>query len=292
MEKLKYGEMNPLDVYLRRKPTIFSESVDPEIAFHFEELIKNSDNFEIEIARKLRIEKRTVYNRVNLLFKYNLLKNYIGVLTFLKRISDIKKVNLAHSEKFLKKIKFNKLVLVATGLDPAGDKISFWLEFINEPKLLFDAIKLHGYNSEMINLMPDTYSFLVGFDYFLNGKTDTTSYYAYRNPDYENPIVKLKLSQYIPLKVLKVMQGSPLTYLSFRKPHFKKYVQIFSNDVCGILDKLNVKEEFIKLNMGLEGLDPYIVGFFVDEVVSGRITDDLNLYYRIYPNLRPPKSVM
>lgn len=281
MSMLRVRGMNFLDTYLKDKWIIRSSPFKEKVVPHFEELIKDSNNFETEVARKLYLKKRAISNKINFIFKYNLSENYIKILDFLRKISDV--INLNYSKKFLKKINrniFKKLMLIAVGLDPENDKISFWLEFTREPKLLFYAANMYGYGGKMIELIPDTYSFGVGFDYFLNGKTNLTVYHSFRGPDYENPAIKTKLLKHVPPKILQLMQKSPLSFLSFRKPHFKKFLQMFSNDVRNILDNLHVKEEFVRRNVKFEGLNPYIVGFFIDEAVNNQISV-LNLYYLI-----------
>jgi LynF/TruF/PatF family peptide O-prenyltransferase len=253
----------------------------------FEQFFKPLRDCDLE--RSLKIEKNEVYAcRFDLWFSNVDFKSCVLQILFffhciqekLKVKFDLSLFNKIYLEHF-DQTKINQIIL---GIDLRENRIDsrlkIWIIVKNDINTIRQVLELHGYNTNVLNLITKT-ELLFGFDFVFDGTTKIKIYPAFLQSEINNSNIHRKLENNFSSKTIHLMELSQMAYISFKGVHFKKVIHFFLPENKTIfIRQLNssVFNAYYQKYQDTVFLHENIVSFFEDEIETGLISN-FNIYY-------------
>ena len=218
--------------------------------------------FESSLAQALKFY-RQVENRVGVRLNYDLLEQFIG-----------------------KSFDFSKLRRFTVGVDLrqnlADSSLKMHIVLDNYPEKVATALALEGnhYSDELRWIALQTVH-LVGFDFYLNGRSEIELYSELTEEQFQQPQSRALLEQSFPPAVLEPLQVSDLFYIGLSKANANPVLYYHLKNKKDLLNNFAINDMARKVHdfyQHQEVLAEMWVGVAQQELVNNRI-ENIRLYY-------------
>lgn len=186
----------------------------------FENFAEQTQNWGIECSCKIENDK-FYPTRFNFFAKKFTFKEVSLVFELFRRVETRCDVKLDYGtiNKFLgNNFDFSKVTKIVTGVDLREDfsasRLKFWFWLDNYPEKLEIAISLLGDRKDL-RLLYVNNSWLVDFDFYLNGKSTIELYPSMSQEELQKADVKLKLAQVLSVPAFNVLDNFSSVLIGF-----------------------------------------------------------------------------
>ena len=259
---------------------------DNDVLALFEKLLYKSDNFMLEPSFKIKDEE-VFSSRFIITWRLNkdFLQNINPILDFFKQLS---KRNIRLNYNLIKRININKINVkkieeIIVGIDLRNkfceSRIKFYVVMDGYPELFNQILKMHGYNSKVIDLIYSS-ALAVGFDFYFNGKTRSKIYVPLDSSHLDNFIIQKKLNKIFSPKINYFLSKSNRIYVSFKGSGFKKTLYFYPKNPKSFINLLNNKKlKEIYSALGLKNKDYYYIVALMEDEINKNCLRNINFYY-------------
>lgn len=218
--------------------------------------------FEKSLAQALKFY-RQVENRVGVRLNYDLLQQFIG-----------------------KSFDFSKVRRFTVGVDLrqnlADSSLKMHIVLDNYPEKVATALALDGNQySEALRWMALQTVSLVGFDFYLDGRSEIELYGALTEEQFQQPQILALLEQSFPPAVLKPLQVSDLFYIGLSKANANPVLYYHLKDKKDLLNYFVINDVARKVHAFYQHQEVRAemwVGVAKQELLNSRI-ENIRLYY-------------
>jgi LynF/TruF/PatF family peptide O-prenyltransferase len=252
----------------------------------FESFVEQVKDCTIECSCK--IEKDKIYSaRFNILFRDNYQRQFNSVLSFFRKVEARAGVKLDYHliNQFLgNNFDFRKVSTILTGIDLRNkfedSRLKFWFILKDYPEKVETAIAIHGDSKDLRALIINN-SLLVGFDFFLNGRTDIKLYPEINQEQCQSVEVQLQLANFLSKPALELLNLCSKFTVSWSRDRQQKTLHYHPLDPNIFIYNLrNDQANRVHACYINKPVNHIIVGFPEDELISGAIKN-LSLYYQM-----------
>nr|AZB51087.1 AcyF [Anabaena sp. UHCC-0232] len=179
---------------------------------------------------------------------------------------------------------FSKVTKIVTGVDLREDfsasRLKFWFWIDNYPEKLETAISLLG-DREDLRLLYVNNSWLVGFDFYLNGKSTIELYPSMSKEESQKVDVKLKLAKVLSAPALNILDNFSSVLIGFTQTNQDRLIYGYLINPNEFIDNLhndiaNRVHSFYRDKKVLNTM----ICFKEKELITGSL-DNFNLYYQM-----------
>lgn len=251
-------------------------------------VINNNGIFNIEASCKVEGDKLLSGRFLVFMQQPEINKRLAQILTFFHQVESRVgvKINYDLLDKFLgKSFDFSKVIRITTGVDlreniaDSSLKIHFILQ--NYPEKIETALALDGNNSMTLRWIALQTVSLIGFDFYLNGRSEIELYCQIREEQFQQPNIENFLKQTFPLSVLKPLKVSDLFYLGLSKDNADPVLYYHLKDQNYLLNYFSINDTAQKVHAFYQHqaiLPTMWVGVVQGELENSRI-ENIRLYY-------------
>lgn len=179
---------------------------------------------------------------------------------------------------------FSKVEKIVTGVDLREDfsasRLKFWFWIYNYPEKLETAISLLGDRKDL-RLLYVNNSWLVGFDFYLNGKSTIELYPSMSEEELQKVDVKLKLAQVLSVPAFNVLDNFSSVLIGFTQTNQDRLIYGYLINPNEFIDNLhndigNKVHSFYRSKNVLNTM----ICFSEKELIAGSL-NNFNLYYQM-----------
>ncbi|NER39083.1 MAG: LynF/TruF/PatF family peptide O-prenyltransferase [Oscillatoria sp. SIO1A7] len=214
-------------------------------------------------------------------------RQFTEASNFLRYIESRVEVKLNYSiiYRFLEGFDANKAIKLLVGVDAryelADSKIKLYILLEKYPEKFEQAISLCGDSSDVRSLICETKNLLVGFDFYLDGRTDIEIYPMLVEEDWLRAEVREKLEKMLPYQALKLLKACHALQIGFSKANDSKVIYFHPIDNKGFAESLD-NEMAKKVNAYYRNQPVIDLLVAIPELeLRKRSIQRLNLYYTI-----------
>lgn len=179
---------------------------------------------------------------------------------------------------------FSKVTKIVTGVDLRKDfsasRLKFWFWIDNYPDKLETAISLLG-DREDLRLLYVNNSWLVGFDFYLNGKSTIELYPSMSKEELQKVDVRLKLSQVLSVPALNILDNFNSVLIGFTQKNRDRLIYGYLINPNEFIDNLhNDIANRVNNYYRSKNVLNTMICFSEKELIAGSL-DNFNLYYQM-----------
>ncbi|QOV23248.1 LynF/TruF/PatF family peptide O-prenyltransferase [Anabaenopsis elenkinii] len=252
----------------------------------FEDLAGQAQNWGIECSCKIDHD-RFYPARFNFFPNKFTFKEVSLIFDLFRRVETRCDVKLDYRtiNKFLgNNFDFSKVTKIVTGVDLrenfSASRLKFWFWIDNYSEKLETAISLVG-DREDLRLLYVKNSWLVGFDFYLNGKSTIELYPSMSKEELQRLDVKLKLSQVLSAPAFNVLDNFSSVLIGFTQENQDRLIYGYLISPNEFIDNLqnDIANKVNSFYRGKNVLNTMIC-FKEKELIAGSL-DNFNLYYQM-----------
>jgi LynF/TruF/PatF family peptide O-prenyltransferase len=252
----------------------------------FESFVEQAQDWGIECSCK--IEKDRLYAaRFNPFPKKFTFEEVNLVFDLFKKVEVRCDVKLDYGiiHQFLgKNFDFSKVTKIVTGVDLRPDfsasRLKFWFWIDNYPEKLETAISLLGAREDL-QLLYINETWLVGFDFYLNGHSTIELYLSMTQEELQMMDVKLRLAKVLSLPTLNLLDAFSSVLIGFTPKKQDRLIYGYLINPNEFIDSLHndVANRVHSYYRGKKVLDTMIC-LSEKELITGSL-NNFNLYYQM-----------
>jgi LynF/TruF/PatF family peptide O-prenyltransferase len=252
----------------------------------FESFVEQAQDWGIECSCK--IEKDRLYAaRFNLFARKFTFEEVNLVFDLFKKVEVRCDVKLDYGiiHQFLgKNFNFSKVTKIVTGVDLRPDfsasRLKFWFWIDNYPEKLETAISLLG-KREDLQLLYINETWLVGFDFYLNGHSTIELYPSMTRKELQRIDVKLKLAKVLSLPTLNLLDAFSSVLIGFTQKNQDRLIYGYLINPNEFIDSLhNDLANRVHSYYREEKVLNTMICLSEKELITGSL-NNFNLYYQM-----------
>ena len=253
----------------------------------FERFVKQAKGWGLECSCK--IEKDKLYPiRFNLFHNNPSVKQFDAVINFFRQVEARDEVKLDYRlmQLFLgNDFDFNKIVQILVGVDLRRElfasRLKLWFVIQDYPEKLEIAIALCGLTEELRALIVCCSLVVVGFDFYLDGRTNIELYPRILKKELQEVDVWKQLAKVVSPPTLQLLDSCWAFMLGFSKANPETILYCPTPDPDSFIANLrNDLADRVHAHYKKQAVRGTIVAFRERELLAGAI-ENLNLYYQM-----------